>query len=155
MKVEANRTSILFGWNCSLRMDGRLCGEMGFAWMGRSGTIVVEGDEFQVRSQGVFAGAWDLWQGSRLLASANKLSFPSRFEIDLDGIPFVLQRPSLFSRNFDLLQGSRTVGRLERAGWFTRRMVGELPDQWSPQHRAFAMWLVMMMWRRRARSGNH
>lgn len=153
MKVEANRTS-WFGWDCSLRMDGRLCGVMGFAWTGRSGTIVVGGDEFQVRSQGVFGGMWDLWQGNRLLASAKKKSFPSRVEVDLDGMQLVLQRPSLFSRSFTLMQGARTIGRLERAGWFSRTMVGELPDPWPPHHRAFAMWLVMMMWRRQARSSS-
>lgn len=125
---------------------------MAFAWMGRSGTIVVDGEPFRVRSQGVLTRAWDLWQGSSLVASASKRAFGSQFEVDLDGVRIELQRPSLFSSGFVVKQGSQMIGTLERGGWFSRNMVGELPDKWAPQHRAFVMWMVMMIWRRRARS---
>jgi hypothetical protein len=151
VKVETKRTSF-FGWNCSISMDGCPSGDMTFAWMGRSGTIVVAGESFHVRSQGLLTRSWDLWQGSSLLASASKRALGSQFEVDLDGVRFELQRPSLFGRGFVVKQGSGTIGSLERGGWFSRNMVGDLPDTWAPEQRAFVMWLVMMVWRRRARS---
>jgi hypothetical protein len=53
VKVEANRTSF-FGWNGSIRMNGRLRGDMR---IGRSGTIVVDPQAFPTRNQGMFSRA--------------------------------------------------------------------------------------------------
>lgn len=56
-------------------MGDRVCGEMEFAWMGRGGSIIVCGNDFDVSSQGLFSGAWHLLQHGKLLASANKATF--------------------------------------------------------------------------------
>lgn len=153
MKVEANRKS-LFSWNCSLDMDGRAAGEMEFAWLGRHGSIVVDGDTFDVRHQGAFSGAWHLEQRGKQLASANKTTFRAKFEINCHDGKFILDRVSMFGRGFALKRGTRLVGELARAGLFSRGMVGHLPDAWAASDRAFVMWLSMMMWRRRASSNN-
>lgn len=152
MRVAAELAGI-FTWNCTLKFDGRSRGKMGFGW-GRGGTIQLGGRSFDVASQGMFSGRWELRQGSTCLASANKSGWLARFHLDLEAGEFEVAREGVFSNAFAVKDGGRTVGRLRPPGLFSRGVAGDVPDSWAESDAAFVMWLVMMVRRRRARSSS-
>ena len=136
MKFHAQHES-LFGWNCSLRVENRDCGNLKLHRFGRSGSIEIDGEQH----------------------GANKSALGSQFAIPRGGESFALARPSLLGRNYTLRRTApagqaRQVGSFERAGWFSRSMDGRLPDDWSLPEGAFLVWLVLQMWRRRARAAS-
>ena len=45
---------------------------------------------------------------------------------------WILQRPSLFSREYKLLSGESEVGMIRPVGWFTRRRVANFVDDVPP-----------------------
>lgn len=158
MKFHAQHES-LFGWNCSLRVENRDCGNLKLHRFGRSGSIEIDGEQFTVDYQGLFSGCWQLRSRGAVLLAANKSALGSQFAIPRGGETFALARPSLLGRNYTLRRTApagqaRQVGSFERAGWFSRSMDGELPDDWSLPEGAFLVWLVLQMWRRRARAAS-
>jgi len=153
VKIEVERKS-LFSWDCTLRMDGRVRGTMGFNWFRRGGTIEIGSATYDIRYQGFLSRVWELQQGAKVLATATKKGFRTRFRLECDAGTFDIERGGLFSRTYDVNQGGREVGSIGATGVFSRGLVGHLPDSWAGSDAAFVAWLVTMVRRRRARANN-
>ena len=80
MKFHAQHES-LFGWNCSLRVENRDCGNLKLHRFGRSGSIEIDGEQFTVDYQGLFSGCWQLRSRGAVLLAANKSALGSQFAI--------------------------------------------------------------------------
>lgn len=153
MKVEARKQG-MFGRRYTLRLGGSVACEMEHSLIGGDGKIVCDGNPFEVRSQGLFSRTWELRQGREVLATGRRSAFGGSVELELGRIGYALKRSGFFSSGFDVMQASVKVGSLKRASLFSRDVVGDLPESWAPQHSAFAIWLVVAIWRRRARSSS-
>ena len=151
MIVEAQPDS-LWSWNFTLRVRSGSIGSVRFYRMRDSGSVLHDGNEYDVDKQGMFSGSWELMRAGRLVATAKKGVFRSGVEMDCDGERFELTRLSLFSSQFELRQGRRRVGSIRRAGWFTRAFVADLDEAVPVSVRAFSVWLYAVLRRRNARS---
>ncbi len=74
------------------------------------------------------------------------------FRLKFDSIVYRWQAESAFGRSFHLLDGVRVMGSMRHVHAFTRRATIELPDELSPERKAFLVWLVLLMWRRQHNS---
>lgn len=153
MKVEVARKS-LFSWDCTLQIGGRGRGTMGFNWLRRGGTIEIGGTSYDIRHQGLLSRVWELQQGAKVLATATRTGFRTRFRLDCGAGTFDIERGMLFSRRYVVKQRGDEVGSLGPTGLFSRGLVGDLPDSLADSDAAFAAWLVTMARRRRANANN-
>jgi hypothetical protein len=113
----------------------------------------LEGVSHRLYREGFMSGPFVLERAGVIIARALKPSvFRARFELDIRGAPFTLRMTSAFSRHFGIFANDRQVGAIRRAGLFTRRVVLELPPDWSPAIQLFVFWLALVIWNREARS---
>src|SRR5688500_6218704 len=93
-----------------------------------SGKFTLKPDEFTVYRDGEWKGKLKL-RGDFVLAKngevvirAKKVSmFRSTFVIDLGGTAYTLEKKSIFSRTFTLLQNDREIGSVSRPSFWSRR----------------------------------
>lgn len=113
----------------------------------------LEGVSHRVYREGFMSGAFVLERAGVIIARAIKPSaFRSRFELDVNGRAITLRKLSAFSRRFGIFAHDRQVGEIRRAGLFTRRVIIELPSDWSPAIQLFVFWLALVIWNREARA---
>jgi hypothetical protein len=109
----------------------------------------LDGVPYRLYREGFASGAFVLDRAGLVVARATKPSaFRSRFEIEIQGQRFTLQKASIFSRRFVILQGDGEIGAIRPAGGFTRRTVLELPPSWSLAQQLFVFWLALVIWNR-------
>jgi hypothetical protein len=89
--------------------------------------------------------------GGRELARATKPSaFRHTIIVHYKGTDYELRKPSLWRRDFVLLDGDRQIGAITRESAWTRRATADLPSDWPMPIRAFVICLVIILWKRDA-----
>ena len=122
------------------------------AWRERA-EFELDGASHRLYREGFMSGAFVLDRAGTIIARATKPSvFRARFELEINGREFTLQKTSVFSRRFGIFSGDRQVGEVRPAGMFTRRAVLELPPDWSPAAQLFVFWLALVIWNRDKRA---
>jgi hypothetical protein len=120
-------------------------------WGGESGAVTVDGRMLEIRRDGM-TGPWLASANGEILAKIVKPSAFSRaFEFTVGPAQYRLA-PRTWSNSFDFLIGDENAGSLERAGFFTHKMIVNLPDDLPLMVKALAVWIVLLMWRRVAHS---
>ena len=115
------------------------------------GRIVVGREEFEVRKGGLFSDRWTLEHGGRGIAeTARPNVFFRRFEIEINGLQFTLKAVSPLASGFEILQGDRRLGAIDRVHIFTRRATIECEPEAPELVQLFAFWLVALLWRRQS-----
>jgi hypothetical protein len=122
-------------------------------WLTEQGSIHVNHVEYAIRKHGALSGHWSMYQAGRLVAEAHKPSALFR-SFQLTGFmnTFTLKAQSPFSRVFELLDGTACVGRMEPVHAFTRRASLRVNAPVHELLQLFAIWLVVITWRRQAAS---
>jgi hypothetical protein len=72
--------------------------------------------------------------------------------IHYGGRDYTLRKPSAWRRAFVVLDGERQIGSIAPESAWTRRAIADLPADWPLPIRAFAIWLVIILWKRDADS---
>lgn len=118
-------------------------------WFGEHGTLLTGGRAWELGREGWASGEFFLKGDGRRSATAAKPSaFLRSFRVDLNGDVYTWEADSAFTRSFVLREGSRVVGSMRPEHPFTRRTTIDLPSGLSLEHRAFLVWLALVLWRR-------
>ena len=146
----------LFSWDFSIREDDVEVAGLEVAWMSERGRLVLaDGTEYNLYRQGWLSGPFVLEGEGTILAQAEKPSaFVRHFEVEYDHRKLLLTAQSPFTRAFGVSNGNGEIGSIYPDYWLTRKATIDLPDTVVPPVKAFMFWLVVLMWRRAAKSSN-
>jgi hypothetical protein len=140
-----------YTWDFDLRdSEGHGLGEIALSSWRERGTLTVDGSRYAVRRDG--------WTGPLVLADEGSVRGRARktgfwggaLEIELDADHYTLKPRSAWRRELVLAQGGEELGTVNPVSWHCRRARVELSDRLSPLHRAFVVWLAMLLWKREA-----
>jgi len=140
-------------WDFNLDGEGHHA-SLEFNWLGEQGAIIADDVRLEVRKHGALSGHWTLEEGEEPIASAQKTSaFTRTFEIREGEDTLLLQAESALCRRFRLERSGEVMATIAPDHAFTRRATIETPgEKWDFRTVCFAFWLVVLMWRRAARS---
>jgi hypothetical protein len=123
------------------------------AWRERA-DIMIDGGTHRVFREGAVSGDFIIERGGLKLARATKPSaFRNMFIVHYNGRDYTLRKRSVWGRTFELMDGERQIGSIERTSWWTRRAAADLPSDWPVPVKAFVIWLAIILWKREASSG--
>jgi len=126
-----------------------------FNFWTEQGGITLGDAEYAVRKHGALSGLWTLEQNGSVLAAVQKPSaFFRRFEFQNRTPELIVKAQSPLGRSYDLLSGDQSLGTISPAHPFTRRASIACDNAVSELEQLLAFWLVVITWRRAAKS-NH
>lgn len=157
MEIQKSATTInclpqgVCSWNFMLDGEGVLA-ETTVSMLKESGTMVINGQVYDIKKNGVLSGEWILSQGDVVLAVGSKASvFKRSFEISTGPDQWQLHPESALGRTFKIIRSNEVIGRISPMHPFTRRATIEMLQ---PGHELqlviFSFWLVILIWRRAA-----
>ena len=140
-------------WDFYLEGEGHPA-SLEFNWLSEQGAVIADGERFEVRKHGVLSGHWTLDRGGQEVASAQKsTAFTRTFEIQSPMGSLVLRAESAFGRSFRVERSGDVIATIVPDHAFTRRATIEtLVQKWDFPTISFAFWLVVLTWRRAAKS---
>ncbi|MDP0492286.1 MAG: hypothetical protein Q7Q71_14645 [Verrucomicrobiota bacterium JB023] len=115
---------------------------------GESGSLLIEGQRFEVKKQGFLSGEWQVWQGNEHLLGAHKSNpLTRRFRIKSAAGHHILQ-PAGLGRTMTLSGPGHRL-KIAPNHPFTRKatITGEGDN---PLVITFSFWLSSLVWRRAA-----
>lgn len=142
-----------FSSNFDLRSSGQSLAVLDVSLWRERAEFVLDGIPHRLYREGMLSGDFVLERAGSVIARAVKPSaFRARFEVNLSGRPFTLQRLSIFSRRFGIFSGDQQVGLIRPAAFFTQRAVLELPSDWPAAIQLYVFWLTLLIWKRDRRA---
>lgn len=140
-------------WSFALRRDGEPVAEIDMSWFRERANVSVGNKAYVFSRESILLGTFALWQGDDVLAHAQKTNvFLRSFEVEIEGQVLTLRAVSAFRREFGLYRDGVQIGRIYPQSWLGRTSVIDLPDELSLPVQVFLFWLVIVLWRRTARS---
>ena len=142
----------IFSWTFDILGAPEGPGTVAFNVFTEQGTLTLGTDPFAVEKPSLLSGTWRLLHDGRPIAEASKTSaFRRRFAISGVGGNWVAQATSL-GRSFELLDGDTAVGVIKPNSAFGYRSYVDCDPRVPALDQIFAFWLVVMAWRRAAKS---
>lgn len=142
----------VFSWDFRVVQGDREVGVIEHATFRERAVFQVKDVAFPMRREGLL-GDFVLLFGEDVLARASKPSaLGRRFVLAFEGRTFDLAPEHAFARRFVLREGEAVLGRIAPEGAFTRKTRVDLPEALPLPVQAFALWLVLLMWRRAQQS---
>ncbi len=136
-------------WDYELRDRSTLVASLYLDWMLERARCTISGRSWELARESWLAGSFQLKQGGRVCASAEKPNLLFRsFVVKFDSKTYRWEAESAFARTFRLFDGEQCIGSMRPETVFTRRATIELPDEFSPERKAFLVWLALLIWRR-------
>ena len=148
MSVEPRKW---YSWDFNVQdSEGRPLGEVALSSWRERGTLSWAGSEYTVRRDG-WTGPFVLAEAGSVRGRARLASFwRNALEIELDADHYTLQPRSAWRSELVLRQGGEELGTVKPVSWHSWRARVELSERLSPLHRAFVVWLAMLLWKREA-----
>lgn len=138
-----------FSWDYTLTRDAHHLADLDISWWREKGTLTVDGQPYSVYRERLLSGRFILESNGAVLASAHKpSSLRRRLLIEHAGRQYELKPRDMFTRTFELREGSTVIGSLSAKGVFTRRMNVDLPETLPLAVRVFVTWLTVVLWKR-------
>lgn len=138
-----------FSWNYTVSRDDDRLADLDISWWREKGSLAVDGHRYSVYRERPMSGKFILESDGAIVASAWKpSSLKRRLLIEHAGKQYELKPRSMFTRTFDLREGSTVVGSLSARGFFSRRMNVDLPETLPLPVRMFVTWLTVLLWKR-------
>ncbi|MDQ2640372.1 MAG: hypothetical protein M3Y79_07320 [Pseudomonadota bacterium] len=138
-----------FSWNYTVSRETDRLADLNISWWREKGTLTVDGRQFSVYRERMMSGKFILESDGAVVASAEKpSSLRRRLLIEHAGRQYELKPHGLFSRTYDLHEGSAVIGSMSARGFFTRRMNVDLPETLPLPVRLFVTWLTVLLWKR-------
>ncbi|MBC8405193.1 MAG: hypothetical protein H8E15_08200 [Planctomycetes bacterium] len=143
-----------FSWNYKFFDGDALVAELEIPRFRSQGKLILQDDIFEIGREGILSGDFFLTEeGGEVVASARKRGFILRsYEVKIGQSRYVLAPGSWFTRKFELLKGSKVIGRIQPEGFLNRRAEILLPTDMPLQIQAYLTWLVVIVWKRQRRS---
>jgi hypothetical protein len=136
-------------------LRGDLCfAQLGFAWHGTRGEVIVDREVFEVGREGFMSGQFTLSRRGKVHASATKPSaLQRRFEVSHEGREYELEARSWFDRKFVLRENGCEIGAIRTVQLLSRKAVIDLPPDMPVEVQVFVTWLVLFLWKRQNEGG--
>ena len=145
----------IFSWSFDLHRGDELVAHIDMAWLREAADVFIGGQDYTFLRESILQGTFALKQGDEVLARAQKTSIFSRsFEVEIAGGGSTLRPVWIWGREFALYNGDLQVGRIYPQTWFRWTAVIDLPDGLTLPEQVFLYWLVLVMWRRQAKSNS-
>lgn len=148
--IEATPKST-FSSDFELSMDGRSLALLDLGSWREAAEFVIDGEAYTLSRERSMSGSFLLKKGDQVMAEAVKPSaFRETFELEHERECYVIRKPSIWRREFEVLRLGSRVGRIFPAGSFSRRALVDLPSEWPIPVQVFVFWLVLLIWNRAA-----
>lgn len=145
----------LFSWDFSVFENDVEVAGLEMNWMRERGMLDIEERKYNLYRQGWLSGLFVLENEGTVLAQAEKPNaFTRRFEVIFGHRKLSLAAQSPFTRAFGVYDGECQIGSIDPDCWFTRKTTIDLPDDIILPVKGFLFWLVVLMWRRAAKSSS-
>lgn len=140
-----------YTWNFAVARNDAHLADIDLSWWREKGSLTIEGQRFSVYRERPRAGKFVLESNGAILATAEKPSaLRRRLIVEHAGRQYELRPRNLFTRTYDLRDGTTVIGSLSAATFFGRRMHVDLPDTLPLPVRVFVTWLTVVLWKRGA-----
>lgn len=142
-----------FGRTLNLMVDGTQVGSIRFASFKEAGTLTLGEQEYELASESRLKSRFVLRKKGEadVLATAQKSSvLSSQIDLTYGDLSFELVRPSVWTAKYKLMWEGEDAGEIRSKGGWGRKALVDLPDSLPIEFRAFALWLVHVMWNRAA-----
>ncbi len=144
-----------FSWDFTVLQDGVPIAEIDMSWFRERGEFDIVGQRYEVYRESWLAGRFVIQSAAGVLATAEKPSaFLRSFTVDHAGRRFQLKAMSPFGRSFGLSENGRLIGTVGPDFWLSRKATIDLPEHIAVPAQVFIFWLVLILWRRAARSSS-
>jgi hypothetical protein len=145
----------LFSWDCRLVDDGVEVALLDLSTLRDAAKFELEGRRWEIRREGMLTGDWLLETGGQVIARATKISaFRRSYEIVADNRRLELAPVGFARRAYRLRHGDIVIGGMAPDGLFRRSADVDFPEELQLATRIFLAFLVLVQWRRTARSKN-
>jgi hypothetical protein len=133
----------------TLRVGAQELGVLQLATLRERGTLHIGSDRYTLRREGLFGGHFLLEDPFGVVAEAEKPSaFRRAFVLHGKHGDSDLRRGSWWTRTFVVEQDGQQVGSIRPVGRIRQKVSAALPVAWPAREQAFAIWLVLLLWRR-------
>jgi len=140
-------------WNYLVRGADVGEAEVVLRWNREEGSIRLDVRRALIAKDNAFTGRWTLVENGAALARGVKPSaLRRRFAISAGTLSLMVTPSSVVGRGFALEVGAEKVGSIEPVHPFTRRATLRCDPAVPEMVRLFALWLVVVAWRRAASS---
>jgi len=143
-----------YAWDYELRQGGHAVAEIRVGYWRERGEVVVGGVPYRVRPLDWWGRRFIVAPGDHPVARAEREGLvPFAYLIEHQGQHWLVRSQGLFRRGVTVYAGmsaDRAVGEIRPVGWFHRRATALLPPDMPPLAQAFAAWLAVLNWKRRA-----
>ena len=134
----------------SIVRDGLLVGEIDCSFLGEQATITIGGGSyFATRDDSTSNGGFYLEADGHRVADAQKPDPTRLFTVQVGAKNFTLKAASMFDSAFVLIENGEEVGSIAPKGLYSAKSLVDLPDDLGLEVKAFMMWLVIIIGRRR------
>lgn len=142
-------------WDYIVEGEGMLA-EVTYGTFKEKGTLVLNGQSFEVSKLSMLSGEWVLTQSGTRIASATKQSaFKRTLSITKGLDQWQLRAESALGRSFLIIRSNKMIGEISPMHAFTRRASIEMmSSEYDTELVAFSFWLVALMWRRSSSNGS-
>ena len=130
--------------------DGQVVGRVRLGWWGEKGSIRLGRNKVDIERKSLFGGEWTL--ATHPPIKARKPSMLSREFVIVQGSRRLSLKPRGLTRRFDLIESGRVIGSIQPAAWFSRKGTAEFELDLPPELALVAVFLSLLMWKRAADS---
>jgi hypothetical protein len=146
MRMEPKRW---YSWDYSIMSGDRRVAQVDLSAWRERGEIVIGDVTHRVFREPGMVGDFVIEAGGRELARATKPSaFRQTIIIHYGGREYTLRKPSLWRREFVLMDDERQIASIAPEHAWTRRAIANFERDWPMPIQAFAIWLVLILWKR-------
>ena len=134
----------------SIVRDGLLVGEIDCSFLGEQATITIGGASyFATRDDSTSNGGFYLEAYGHRVADGQKPDPTRLFTVQVGAKNFTLKAASMFDSAFVLIENGDEVGSIPPKGLYSAKSLVDLRDDLGLEVKAFMMWLVIIIGRRR------
>lgn len=142
-----------YSWDYTVTSGDRTLATLDLSSWRERAEIRIDDVTHRVFREGACSGDFIIERGGRELARATKPSaFRNTFIVHYNGRDYTLQKQSVWRRTFVLMEDDRVIGVIKPERSWSRRADADLPADWPAPIKAFAIWLVLILWKREADS---
>lgn len=153
MTLEA-RPLHLFSTDYAVRSGDDAITVVDLAAIGSRGSFTLDGAEYRIRTHGLAYAAFSLERAGREVARAERESLlPLRYRVRLHDRALTL-RSHPPTRRFTILHGDRKIGSIRPRRLVSRTALFDGGEELPVPIRVFVLVVVLLKWRRRARSSS-
>ena len=142
-----------YSWDYAVTSGDRTVAALDLASWRERAEIMIGDVTHRVFREHPMSGDFIIAAAGRELARATKPSvFRDTMIVHYGGKDYTLRKPSIWRRAFALMDGDRPIGSIAPESAWSRRATADLPPDWPVPIKAFVIWLVIILWKRDAKS---